>query len=76
MANKKIIMMMLCSGVSIADLADELVITDDQVVDKLNNKMGYKQSFEVIFAIAEIANRRQAFISTLSSPELCMSVSS
>lgn len=58
MANKKIIMMMLSFGVSIADLADEFVITDDQVVDKLNDKMGYKQSFEVMLAIAEIAKRK------------------
>ena len=58
MANKKIIMIMLCFGVSIADLADELVITDDQVVDKLNDKMRFKESFEVMLAIADIANRK------------------
>ena len=57
MANKKIIMMMLSFGVSIADLADELVLNDDQVVDKLNDKMGYKESFEVMLAIVEIAKR-------------------
>ena len=58
MANKKIIMMMLSFGVSIADLADELVLNDDQVVDKLNDKMGYKESFEVMLAIVEIAKRK------------------
>ena len=50
--------MMLCFGVSIANLADELVITDDQVVDKLNDKMRFKESFEVMLAIADIANRK------------------
>ena len=58
MANKKIIMMMLSFGVSIADLADELVLNDDQVVDKLNDKMRFKESFEVMLAIVEIAKRK------------------
>ena len=39
MANEMIIINMLCSGVSITELADELSLDDEEMVEKLNSEM-------------------------------------
>ncbi|MCR5123233.1 MAG: hypothetical protein K6B74_12540 [Ruminococcus sp.] len=39
MANEMIIINMLCPGVSITELADELSLDDEEMVEKLNSEM-------------------------------------
>lgn len=57
MANEKIIMMMLCFGVSITELADQLKLSEEEMVDNLNTEMDIAESFEAMLAIAEIVKR-------------------
>ena len=57
MANEKIIMIMLCFGVSITELADQLLITEEEMVDKLCAEMDFVKNVEVILAIADIVKR-------------------
>ena len=57
MANERIIMMMLCFGVSITELADQLILSEEELVDKLYAEMDFIESFEVMLAIADIVKR-------------------
>ena len=57
MSNEKIIMMMLCFGVSITELADQLILSEEEMVDNLNTEMDIAESFEAMLAIAEIVKR-------------------
>lgn len=59
MANEMIIVNMLCFGVSITEVADQLVLSDEEIVEKLNNEMDLVDKFEVMLAIAEIVERRE-----------------
>ncbi|WP_028509333.1 hypothetical protein [Ruminococcus sp. NK3A76] len=57
MANEKIVMMMLCFGVSINELADQLLITEEDMVEKLCAEMDFVKNFEVMLAIVDIVKR-------------------
>ncbi|MBR1765136.1 MAG: hypothetical protein IJ746_07045 [Ruminococcus sp.] len=57
MANERIIMMMLCFGVSITELSDQLILSEEELVDKLYAEMDFVESFEVMLAIADIVKR-------------------
>ena len=57
MANERIIMMMLCFGVSITELVDQLILSEEELVDKLYAEMDFVESFEVMLAIADIVKR-------------------
>ena len=57
MANERIIMMMLCFGVSITELADQLILSEEELVDKFYAEMDFVESFEVMLAIADIVKR-------------------
>ena len=59
MANEMIIINMLCSGVSITELADELSLDDEVMVEKLNSEMYTFDTFQVMMAIAEIIRRKE-----------------
>ena len=59
MANEMIIINMLCSGVSITELADELSLDDEETVEKLNSEMYTFDTFQVMMAIAEIIRRKE-----------------
>ena len=59
MANEMIIINMLCSGVSITELADELSLDDEEMVEKLNSEMDTFDTFQVMMAIAEIIRRKE-----------------
>ena len=59
MANEMIIINMLCSGVSITELADELSLDDEETVEKLNSEMDTFDTFQVMMAIAEIIRRKE-----------------
>lgn len=59
MANEMIIVNMLCFGVSITEVANQLVLSDEEIVEKLNNEMDLVDKFEVMLAIAEIVERRE-----------------
>ena len=59
MANEKIIMMMLSFGVSINELADQLMLSEEEMVDKLNAEMDFVESFEAMLAIADIEKRKE-----------------
>ena len=50
-------MMMLCFGVSITELADQLILSEEEMVDNLNTEMDIAESFEAMLAIAEIVKR-------------------
>lgn len=58
MANEMIIINMLCSGVSITELADELSLDDEEMVEKLNSEMDTFDTFQVMMAISEIIRRK------------------
>ena len=59
MANEIIIINMLCSGVSITELADELSLDDEVMVEKLNSEIDTFDTFQVMMAIAEIIRRKE-----------------
>ena len=59
MPNEKIIINMLCSGVSITELADELMIDDEEMVEQLNSELHTFDTFKVMIAIAEIIRRKE-----------------
>ena len=59
MANEMIILSMLSYGVSIAELADELLLDDEEMVEKINSEMDIMENFKVMMAIAEIVRRKE-----------------
>lgn len=59
MANEKIIINMLCSGVSITELAAELSLDDEEMVEQLNSELDTFDTFKVMIAIAEIIRRKE-----------------
>ena len=52
-------MMMLSFGVSINELADQLMLSEEEMVDKLNAEMDFVESFEAMLAIADIEKRKE-----------------
>lgn len=59
MANEIIILNMLSFGVSITELADALLLDDEEMVEKLNSEMSIMDNFKVMMAISEIIRRRE-----------------
>ena len=59
MTNEMIIINMVCSGVGITELANELSLDCEEVVEKLNSEMDIYDNFEVMMAIAEIIRRKE-----------------
>lgn len=57
MTNERIIMMMLCFGVSITELADQLILSEEELVEKFYAEMDFIESFEVMLSIADIVKR-------------------
>lgn len=51
---------MILSGVSISEVADNLNVSDEVLVGKLNCDMGIIDNFNVLFAIADIARRKES----------------
>ena len=59
MPNEMIVINMLCSGVSISELATELSLDDEDMVEQLNSEMDTLDVFKVMMAIAEIIRRKE-----------------
>ncbi len=59
MANEIIILNMLSFGVSITELADALLLDEEEMVEKLNSEMSIMDNFKVMMAISEITRRRE-----------------
>lgn len=59
MANEIIILNMLSFGVSITELADALLLDEEEMVEKLNSEMSIMDNFKVMMAISEIIRRRE-----------------
>lgn len=58
MANEIIILNMLSYGVSITELADTLLLDDEELVEKLNSEMSIMDNFKVMKAISEITRKK------------------
>ena len=59
MANEIIILNMLSFGVSITELADALLLDEEEMVEKLNSEMSIMDNFKVMMAISENTRRRE-----------------
>ena len=59
MANEIIILNMLSFGVSITELADALLLDEEEMVEKLNSEMSIMDNFKVMMVISEITRRRE-----------------
>ena len=59
MPNKRIKSAMILAGVSINALAEHLGKSEQETVELLNTDLGIMQSYKVMFAVAELARRRE-----------------
>lgn len=59
MPNERIKNEMILAGVSINELAEYLGKTKQEIVELLDTELGIMQNYKVMFAITELARRRE-----------------